>query len=374
MMDKVDMTHETLKAYIDGDRDVIPDSQREESSRLQLLLDLVDQSISVSKVPSSSDASDRQFTFEQAEDILSDILAGTDSITIKQNFLAALYYSPDFYQRLMIKLNELVPVMEGVLDEELMEVAVKEDEQLLQQLGIGKSTEAQEDAKSKVDKILEKLFGWMRPVPRYVYAVAGSAVIFISAYFGVRFYNTTYQLVLAEDVLKENHRVYMADAPRLSGGYALTGIAQLMGDVEEETYLEKAKGHTKRAIASESTSPRIQELQAQIFIISNKLDSAEMMYRQLGEVKVISAELLNDQGVLKYNQGQYESAEQLFKQAIEADSKLSESYYNLALTQEKLGDVENAKNSIKQFLSIETDQGWQNAGQHFYKSLIDTIK
>jgi tetratricopeptide (TPR) repeat protein len=375
MTDNVDMTHETLKAYIDGDLGVIADTQRKGNSRLQLLLDLVDQSLSVSKLPTSSDVSDTQFTFEQTEDLLSDLLAGTDSITIKQNFLAALYYSPDFYQRMMIKLDELVPVMEETLDAELLEVAVREDEQVLEELGIGNSgasslqTKAKNKVRSAVDSVPEKLFGWLGPVPKYVYVVIGLAVIFVSSYFGVRFYNTTYQIMLAEDLIKENYRVYMADTPRLSGGYGSTGIIQLMGEAEDKNFLDRALIYINRALDNQSTSSRLMEIRAQIFIINEDLNRAEQILDQLDAGSKETATVLNDQGVLKYLKGDYDSAANLFKRAIEVDDSLVEGFYNLAMVQVKMGDKSNAMQTMMQLLSIEQDEGWRGAAETFIESI-----
>ena len=45
--------------------------------------------------------------------------------------------------------------------------------------------------------------------------------------------------------------------------------------------------------------------------------------------------------------------------------------YNLALTQEKMGDVKNAIESIEKYLAIEQTEEWQNAGRNYYKSLMD---
>jgi tetratricopeptide (TPR) repeat protein len=235
-------------------------------------------------------------------------------------------------------------------------------------LGLGTSdlTKSRENPESI--GIFEKLFGWIGSVPRYAYAVGGSSLILILSFFGVRFYNTTYQIILAEDLLKENYKVYYSDSPRLSGGYASTGIIQVMGDEADENYLDKALDYTKIAENNKYSSSAIMEIKAQIYIMKKEFNQADKILNQLNKGPNKRAETLNDQGVLMYYQGNYDAASQLFTQAIKEDRAFAEGYYNLALVQEKLGDHKSALKTMTLFQSLEQDSIWQKAAESFLNS------
>ena len=73
------------------------------------------------------------------------------------------------------------------------------------------------------------------------------------AFWGIRFCKTTLKIMIAERIMKDNYHIYMAETPRLSGGYASTGIQVLM-DAERagqaSAYLEEARSRIAAASAS----------------------------------------------------------------------------------------------------------------------------
>jgi tetratricopeptide (TPR) repeat protein len=366
MGENVTITHNEIIDYIKGEISKNVRKAREGHPQYNLLLKLIDQIKEEVTTPDTIDNVSIPKTFDQTEHLLSEILAGNNAKENKQKFLGAIYYSPDFYQKVVIKIGNLIPAMEGEIPEEIEKITMQSDEQLLAQVMEDTTAPARLDLSYKIplnlwEKIKEFLSKQGSRTMRYVYAPIATIVILFSGYFGLRFYNTTYQLMRAANLLHENYKIYMSDTPRLSGNYGSTGIAQLMGDEEEESFLNRALEHITQAQEHQSKSNRIQEIQAQIFIIDSEWEKAESAFDQLADDVRDEPHNLNDLGVLKFYQGDYEAARQFFEKAIELDADFVEAYYNLALVEEKLGNKAIAIRKMEQLLVIESDEGWRNA-------------
>ena len=216
-------------------------------------------------------------TFDEIDELLNKLYTGDPSSEDKKVFLMGLYHSEKFYQRVLLKMGQLVPALEEELLPSLTDIQIQSDEQILANMNVLTSSKgpAKVDLSYKIPlKFWEKVKKILRSgspgARRWVYATVSLSILLIATLSGIRFYNTSYQIMLAEDLLQENYRIYMADTPRLSGGYGSTGISQLMGD-DDETYINKALAHIIQALDNESTSSRVQEIQAQIFIINKDL-------------------------------------------------------------------------------------------------------
>jgi tetratricopeptide (TPR) repeat protein len=212
--------------------------------------------------------------------------------------------------------------------------------------------------------------GWQSP------AMAALALLLLSigAYQGIRSYNRSWQLSEAEEILRQNYRIYMKDTARLSGGYRSSGVAALMSGEQAErepagSYSEKVLVLAQNAATHGANPDKIRQIEAQVYFIQKDYAKAESIYRQLEATESRSAPLLNDEGVLRFSQQDWEKAQSHFEVCLKTDPNFREAWYNLALVKEKKGDSQGALTALDRYLKLETDEGWRNAALEFKKRL-----
>lgn len=224
--------------------------------------------------------------------------------------------------------------------------------------------------KERVKEFFEK---WL--YTRYIWrpAIVFSVIFIIMAgiFAGVRYYNIGYQIYQAEKLLLNKHRIYIEN-PRLSGGYGATGIGMLMGREDDElSYVEKTKSKLNKAIEKGSKSIKAKQLLAQTFIIEKQNADADSIFKTIGAKINTSASLLNDRGVLYFQEGDWVQAEYNFQAALEIDKDFLEAYYNLAIAKRKLGELNEAMLMFKQYIEHEPVENWRNAAQHMISEIIE---
>jgi tetratricopeptide (TPR) repeat protein len=202
-------------------------------------------------------------------------------------------------------------------------------------------------------------------------ALAALALLLVVAgtYQGIRFYRTSWPMVQAEQLLQQNYRIYMKDTARLSGGYRSSGVAALMSADSESSYTEQALALTQEAARKGANPDQVRKIEAQIYVIQNDYPKAESAFEQIGEAERHSAGFLNDRGVVRFGQQDWERAQQFFEASLKADPRFKEAWYNLALVQEKRQDAGGALSALEHYLALETDEGWRNAALEFKKRL-----
>lgn len=381
MKAQLKISHQEIVAYLHGNinqerwEEIL--KVREEDPVYEFLFNLIDElksKVTIKEQLASN--ADVLLTFSALDDLLMRTFAGITEPTDAQQFIDGLMFSPLFYQRLIIKLSTVTP--EIVLDEvpEMAQIKVKSDEEILSQVVAqvkGDEPSAEIEPYSKPIRIWDKIreFPLLPPtlVPRLPYAFATLLFLTLGVFWGVRFYNTSYRIHKAEKLLIENHRIYMAETPRLSGGYASTGIGMLMAGDEPRDYLTQAFDFTEQAIENGSKSPKAKQLQAQILIIQNDYPKADSVLNQIDYKARNSATVLNDLGVLKFRQEDWEAAAQYFESATHTDPKFIEAYYNLALAQDKLGQKQEAISTLNEYLKFKNDIEWKNAALSFLQKL-----
>jgi len=213
--------------------------------------------------------------------------------------------------------------------------------------------------------LLERLFPQTR-LGQFAFA-AIVILLMIGGQRGVQYYRTDYQIQQAAALLQKEHRVYHQDV-RLSGGYASSGIGTTMepgegtmgGEEKEETYVDRAQAQVEKAMANGATSAKAQQLLAQILLIAQdaRVDS---LVRELEPRAKESPEIANDLGVYYYTRQNWSAAESYFALAQRGDPKLREASFNLALAKAKLGKKEEALALLREYLALETDEGWKRA-------------
>ena len=210
-------------------------------------------------------------------------------------------------------------------------------------------------------------------VPQLVYALGLLIAVGGGGFGGYRYYVTTHRINQARELLVENHRHYMADTPRLSGGYRSTGIGMLMDEDAPPSFLTQAFDLTEQAIENGSKSVEAKQLQAQIFIIQKEYNKADSVFNLIADRDRHLAAVLNDLGVLKYKKEEWQEATEYFEATIQVNSDFTEAYYNLALAQNKLGKKQEAISTLDEYLKFKNDIEWKNAALSFLNKLREEI-
>ena len=208
-----------------------------------------------------------------------------------------------------------------------------------------------------------------RPL-RPVYALAAVFALSLSTFWGVRFYKTTYKIILAERLLQENFQIYMAETPRLSGSYAPTGVSVPMAaNRPDRPYLVSASELAEEAIANGSTSPKARQILSQIYIIQGEYNQADSIFRLVNPEAAGSATIMNDMGVLHFEKKEWQTSVDYFSAALQADPKLKEAQYNLALTKAAMGATQEAISLLHDYIASENVEGWRNAALRYKHKL-----
>jgi tetratricopeptide (TPR) repeat protein len=391
-------THARLRDYLDGEKGKgkrvkgneafakktlisgpeLKNGQKGDAGAGELLRELIDQIKNGIEMADSMEEVQIPRTFDEIDELLMKLVAGNASRAEKKNFLSALYYSQHFYQRTLLKLEQLIPAQNEKLLPSLADIHLKSDEQIMSDLGLVKE-KLNPDKQVYIFRIPVKFFQKVIQIfdfetsgkRRLIVATACFITILVAALFALRFYNTTYQMKLAEELLRENYRIYMEGTPRLSGGFQPTGIRTLMSnDQSGQDFIDEASQYANRALASDSSLQSAQYLKAKIMVIKSEYKSAADIFKQLEESGISSAPLYNDIGVTYFDLGKVEESVGYFQKALNKVPEFREAYYNLILAFQKLGRRTEAINLLKKYLEIEKDEGWRNAAGQLYDSLI----
>ncbi len=354
---------------------------RQEESTTKLLLDMIDNLKQISTPQEDEISKDISATFADVEDIISNIQAGMVESEYAQKIINRLIQSPVFFERFHIKLNQIASIMNHTDDlPEIKEIEIKTDEKILSEMGVLNKVKMQQELptgasyflifKPRWGKIIDIIKFPKKMIPKFAYSTIAILIITFAGNFGIRYYNTTYQLLHVENLLENNYRIYMSDSPRLSGAYGSTGISQLMdGDEAEVSYISEALNLTRKVVSFNSESPKALQLQAHIFFIQQKYLQADSVLQLIVYEGNNTASILNDLGVLKFAQRDIKKSIHYFESTIKIDPNFKEAYYNLAIAKSKTGDTEEAIKLINQFLNIENDEGWKNAALNLLDEL-----
>jgi len=187
---------------------------------------------------------------------------------------------------------------------------------------------------------------------------------------GMNYRSASNHIQQAENLLKENYRVFYDETPRLAGGYESKGIGITMAPGDSmPAYLQQASSLAAAAVASGWKSEQSQTLLAKIFIINKDYVRADSILNLIEAKSAKSAAALNDLGVLRYAKKDWGRAANYFAAALQADPQFREARYNLALAKAKLGANAEALALLDEYLKLETDDGWKAAATQLQKKL-----
>lgn len=385
-MDDYKIEQADLRTYVDQyDDEVARKKQRRFfiEAGYEMLPEILDDLLIKTRPDSASDNFSEGMGFPEIEQLLQQWSSSEISAAEARRLLNGLYRSPAVFQRFLVKLNQIALVIDSQSAVELDEVQIKSTAEILNMLGVTKQKPLPEkyNFAIKVSKILSRLKESLakpqrlqpRLFPRISVVVATLLVFIMAGYFGFNYYYSSYIPALAQDMLRQNYRVHIENEPRPSGGFASTGIGQLMGGEDaDKAYLLKAGALCRQVLQHQPQSTSGKEVLAKIFYIEGNYTAADSILQQINGSEIQqSAALLNDLGVLKFKQKKMLKAISFFKAALAQDSTLKEVYYNLGLVYLQSDSLKQAKKYLKVFLHLEKDTQWFNAAKKMLQPIED---
>jgi hypothetical protein len=368
------ISHQQIKKYLlsKSNRSIAKQIKKlkEEDPVYNLMFQIVDQLKRVASISEQFFDVDN-IPFFKIEEIILDALANNLNTHEAQKFFNNIYYSEVNYQRLQIKIGQLVATLASESIADMSKISIKSDDEILTDIV------NQANRRGLITRMISKLFFLWNKIkniflpgnklyPRYALAFILLIITTVFIHFAILYYHTSYQLLKARDLLTANYKIYMKDTPRLSGGYQSSGISTLLaGEQDNKSYLDQALQYTQKALTKDNKSTQARLLQVQIFIINHDYQKADSL---LNQVKEKTASFYNDRGVLKFLNDDLTAAAEYFKSSINADKKFKEAYYNLALTECQLGNKEAGRTYLTVYLTLENDTGWRNAASQMIKT------
>jgi len=173
------LPHEQIAAYARGEGDHDTHAQirklAAENGSFQLLLELIDRVKPRARIRQRPAAAPLPGTFAAMEEMLLRFFAGNAGDDEAQLLINGLVASPQFYQRLMAKLEQIAPPDETP---DMEHIKVRTDEELLAQIKAGAAMEARNEAAivraRSTATIWERLRDWFKAilrVPRPAFAI-----------------------------------------------------------------------------------------------------------------------------------------------------------------------------------------------------------
>jgi|GEM_PF-3567948 len=219
-----------------------------------------------------------------------------------------------------------------------------------------------------------KLWSWLpspQLAPRFAYVMALLLILAATSFIGIpfivsRFDKSADTLAAIERKLQTQHKIYVnpsdyaVSAPRLSGGYAPERFFLMGPEEETSSRLDDSRRRLEAVTADETKSVQARQLLAQTFIMQGAFSQADSVLRQIPAASLQEASLLNDQGVLHLAMNDFTAAVRDFEAAINADPKLVEARYNLALTKAKMGLTAEALALFNEYINLETKPEWRD--------------
>ncbi|MDZ7362573.1 MAG: tetratricopeptide repeat protein [candidate division KSB1 bacterium] len=228
-----------------------------------------------------------------------------------------------------------------------------------------------------------KLWSWLpspQLAPRFAYVMALFLILAATSFIGIpfivsRFDKSADTLAEIQRELQTQHKIYVnpsdyaVSAPRLSGGYAPERLFLMGPEEETASRLDNSRRRLEAVTADEAKAAQARQLLAQTFIIQGAFAQADSVLRQIPTASRQQAGLLNDRGVLRLAMNDFSAAAHDFEAAINADPKLVEARYNLALTKAKMGLIAEALVIFNEYLNLETKPEWRDVALDILEEL-----
>lgn len=225
-------------------------------------------------------------------------------------------------------------------------------------------------SKHSSDPLYQFFGAWGPRRIKPAWVVAALLVAFLGVRWGVSFYNTTWQLWRAKASLEQHEHFYIAEA-RLAGEYSSTGMSMLMNDNKEsegDDVYARSNTRIERVLARQPKRPEALQLAAQLAIFQQHYGRADSLLNVAVQLEP-NAAIYNDLGKLAYDQAHYIEAQSWFQQSIAADSSFATAYYNLALVETELNQLDSARQRLQIYLELEDHEDWRRAAQRLLQEI-----
>jgi hypothetical protein len=114
----------------------------------------------------------------------------------------------------------------------------------------------------------------------------------------------------------------------------------------------------KTALLKRGNDWRLYALLGDLYMADNQIARAEVFYDEALARRPGDARLLNDRAAAEYRLGKFDVSKRDLESALESDSTLLESVYNLAVLYRELGDRANSKRFLDSYLRKDPSSPW----------------
>jgi len=171
----IKVSHQDIKAYLLGDIDK-PASKnvlemRKKEPVYNLFFEVIDKVSGLVDIPKSRAHLDTQMSFEAMEEIIIDILGGQIQPEVAQQFINELMHSEVSYERLLMKLSQIAPLLGQEKIPEMAEVRIKSADELLTRAGIttGEKVDPAKRSQPEIRERLHWILAFPKNIPKYAF-------------------------------------------------------------------------------------------------------------------------------------------------------------------------------------------------------------
>ena len=144
-----------------------------------------------------------------------------------------------------------------------------------------------------------------------------------------------------------------------------------MAEEPTTNYLDDVQARMNKILQRSKKSTNALLVLSQTFIIREQFSRADSLLGSLAESVNPSNKVLNDIGVLSFQQGEYHEAENYFERCIVTDPTFLEPIYNLSLTKEKLNKLDQAIELMQRYIDLEKNEEWNRVAQSKLKDYLE---
>jgi tetratricopeptide (TPR) repeat protein len=175
--------------------------------------------------------------------------------------------------------------------------------------------------------------------------------------------------------LKQGLKDTRLSEARISGGFDYSRyIGQTRGveNNNDDFYLTRAENKVRPAAEKESNGIENRMVLARVYLARGTRTGAAQaltILNQLGNAATENAEVLNDMGVARLQQSDYQTAIDYFTRALAKSPSYDEALFNLALAEQFDNRTEDARRDWQRFIQQSSDDRWKAEARNRLSSL-----
>jgi tetratricopeptide (TPR) repeat protein len=174
--------------------------------------------------------------------------------------------------------------------------------------------------------------------------------------------------------LKQSLKDTRLSEARISGGFdysRYTGPTRGVENNNDDFYLTRAENKVRPAAEKESNSIENRMVLARVYLARGTRASAAQALTILNQLEngTEKAEVLNDIGVARIEQSDYQTAIEYFTRALAKNPGYDEALFNLALAEHFDNRTEDARRDWQRFIQQSSDDRWKAEARNRLSSL-----